>query len=221
MEHLIDLISQEFTLAKYNYLEGGIWKHSIHNDFWVIVLVEGDYDLEKLQEEKYESLEKFRMDYPSSEKSTSLLILQLLHNDYEKNYKRVIDDENNVFYFKKYVIQYSEAEWIEAMSLLENGQSLGKILMQTDVFERVKQDANSGNALLYTVAHKLPFIMMRAERKSYAPNPSFSFNEDLQPLFESIEQFPDMHGKTPNVNELMVASQFIDQLIKNENNEQD
>ena len=101
-----------------------------------------------------------------------------------------------------------------------DGQSLGEILMKAEVFERVKQDAKSGNALLYTVAHKLPFIMMRAERKPYTPNPSFSFNAELQPLFDLIELFPDMQGKSPNENELNNASQFIDQLINNEDNEQ-
>ena len=70
MEHLIDLINHEFSVANYESLGNGLWKHRIHNDFWLIAQIEGDYDLEKLQEEMYEKLVTFRKDYPSSEKST-------------------------------------------------------------------------------------------------------------------------------------------------------
>lgn len=220
MEHLIDLINSEFVTARYESLGGGLWKHKTYNDFWQIVQVEGDYDLDKMQEDIFAGLESFRKDYPSSEKCTSMLIVQRV-KDEEKKPQRMIEDENNVYYFKKYVIQYTEEEWNEAKKMLsDEGRSLGELLMQTEVFERVKHDEKSANRLLYTVAHKLPFIMMRAERKPYDPNPTITVDAGLQSLFERIEDFKDMEGRTATDEELAAASVFIDQWINEESNEQ-
>lgn len=221
MEHLIDLINHEFETARYDSLDDGIWKHKQYNDFWVILQVAGSYDLDKLQEEVFANLEGLRRDFPSSEKSTSMLIIQRVADEATKDPQRVIADENNVYYFKKYVIQYTEEEWKEAKNLLsDEGRSLGELLMQTEVFERVKHDEKSANRLLYTVAHKLPFIMMRAERKPYDPNPTIRVDARLQSLFERIENFKDMDGRTATDEELAAASVFIDQWINEESNEQ-
>jgi len=221
VEHLIELINSEFETAQYESFRNGLWKHKQYNDFWVILQVVGNYDLEKLQEEVFASLEGLRRDFPSSEKSTSMLIVQCVADDVTKDPQRVIADENNVYYFKKYVIQYTEEEWKEANKLLTNdGRSLGELLMQPEVFERVKQDEKSANRLLYTVAHKLPFIMMRAERKPYNPNPTITVDAGLQSLFERIEDFKDMEGRTATDEELAAASVFIDQWINEENDEQ-
>lgn len=221
MEHLIDLINHEFETARYDSLDDGIWKHKQYNDFWVIQQVAGNYDLDKLQEEVFANLEGLRRDFPSSEKSTSMLIVQRVGDEATKDPQRVIADENNVYYFKKYVIQYTEEEWEEANKLLTNdGRSLGELLMQTEVFERVKQDEKNANRLLYTVAHKLPFIMMRAERKPYDPNPTITVEAGLQSLYERIENFKDMEGRIATDEELAAATAFIDQWINDENDEQ-
>ena len=221
MENLIDLINHEFETAQYVELSDKIWKHEKYNDFWVILSVEGDYDLDKLQEDVFAGLEGLRRDFPSSEKSTSMLIVQRVGDEATKDPQRVIADENNVYYFKKYVIQYTEEEWKEANKLLTNdGRSLGELLMQPEVFERVKQDEKSANRLLYTVAHKLPFIMMRAERKPYDPNPTITVDAGLQCLYERIENFKDMEGRTATDEELAAATAFIDQWINEESNEQ-
>lgn len=219
MENLIDLIYNEFKIAQYEEIGRGIWKHQVYNDFWVIVNLDGDYELDKLQEEIFARLDGVRKEYPSSEKSTSLLIIQWVGSNEEKNPQRVIEDENNVYYFKKYVIQYTESEWNEAKSLIDETRSLGELLMETEVFEQVKQNVNSANKLLYTVAHKLPFIMMRAERKPYDPNPNITVGADLQHLLERIDEFRDMQGRNATEDELIEASTFIDKWINEGNNE--
>lgn len=219
MEHLIDLIYNEFKIAQYEEIGQGIWKHRQYNDFWVIVNLEGDYELDGLQEEIFAMLDGVRKEYPSSEKSTSLLIVQQVGSNEEKNSQKVIEDENNVYYFKKYVIQYTESEWSEAKTLIDEDRSLGELLMETEVFEQVKQNVNSANKLLYTVAHKLPFIMMRAERKPYDPNPIITVGAELQHLLERIDEFRDMQGRNATEDELIEASTFIDKWINEGNNE--
>ena len=219
MENLIDLIHNEFKIAQYEEIGQRIWKHLEYNDFWVTVNLEGEYELDKLQEDIFASLEGVRKDFPSSEKSTSLLIIQRVGSNAEKNPHRVIEDENNVYYFKKYVIQYTEVEWNEVKTLIDEGRSLGELLMETEVFEQLKQNENSANRLLYTVAHKLPFIMMRAERKPYDPNPNITVGAELQHLLERIDEFRDMQGRNATEDELIEASTFIDQWISEGNNE--
>ena len=203
MENLIDLIYNEFKIAQYEEIGQRIWKHLAYNDFWVTISLEGEYELYKLQEDIFASLEGVRKDFPSSEKSTSLLIIQRVGSNAEKNPHRVIEDENNVYYFKKYVIQYTEVEWNEVKTLIDEGRSLGELLMETEVFEQLKQNVNSANRLLYTVAHKLPFIMMRAERKPYDPNPNITVGAELQHLLERIDEFRDMQGRNSTEDELI------------------
>ena len=219
MENLIDLIHNEFKIAQYEEIEQRIWKHLAYNDFWVTVSLEGEYELDKLQEDIFASLEGVRKGFPSSEKSTSLLIIQRVGSNAEKNPHRVIEDENNVYYFKKYVIQYTEVEWNEVKTLIDEGRSLGELLMETEVFEQLKQNVKSANRLLYTIAHKLPFIMMRAERKPYDPNPNITVVAELQHLLERIDEFRDMQGRNATEEELIEASTFIDQWINEGNNE--
>lgn len=221
MENLIDLIKSEFENAQYSPIGDRLWKHTVHSDFWVIKDVIGDYDLEVLQEEIFAGLAGLRKDYPASEKNTSLLILQKVESAENKTPQQVIENENDVYYFKKYVIQYTDAEWSAAKAIVQQeGVSLGRLLMKTDVFEAIKRDKNSANHLLYTVAHKLPFVMMLAERRPYDPNPEITVGAELQGLFERIEGFRDMESKNASEEEMAAASAFIDQWINEDRDEQ-
>lgn len=211
---MIDLITYEFKMAGYGQLSDRIWKHKEYNDFWMIYPICGLYDVEELQEQVYSNLEIFRKKFPESEKSFSLLILQQIEEEKMRNHQKVIDDENDIYYFKKYVIQYTDDEWKAAQTLTDKDfKGLGELLMRTSVFELVKKDENSPFNLLYTIAHKLPFVMMHVERKEYDPNPVISISPELQPLFEWIESLPDMEDKNPSNDELQAAHYVIDQLI--------
>lgn len=218
---MIDLIANEFERARYCALTDRIWKHQEFDDFWVICPIGGGYDIDVLQEDIYNNLVGLRKEYPASDKSTSLLILQKLENNTQKNYQRVIDDENNIFYFKKYVIQFTEAEWDAAKRLITaDFNGLGDLLMQTEAFEHVKQNEQSPYHLLYTIAHKLPFVMMNVEKKEYDPNPVISISDELQPVFAWIEGLPDMAGKNATEAEILSAHDVIDQWINANNHEQ-
>lgn len=220
MENMIELINNEFVKAGYNLLSDRLWKHCCFDDFWVISTICGDYNIEELQENVYKNLEPLRKDFPVSEKSTSLLILQNLDDVSQHNNQKAIDDENNIYFFKKYVIQYTNDEWDAAYSMITQGYSgLGDLLMKTEVFEQVKQRENSPYHLLYTIAHKLPFVMMHVERKEYDPNPVININEELQSLFNWIEELPDMDGRNPDKAEIEAAQTAIEQWISNNNHE--
>jgi len=214
VESMIELIDKEFDQAGYKQLGERLWKHQEFDDFWMICPIAGAYDIEELQENVYRSLEELRKDYLASEKCTSLLILQEIGGDNERNYQKVIDDENNVFYFKKYVIQYTAEEWGAAKALIPaTFHGLGELLMRTEVFEHVKLNEHSPYHLLYAIAHKLPFVMMYAEPKEYEPCPSFAFGGELQTLFEWVEGIPNLTGNNPTDAEMQLARNAIDQLI--------
>lgn len=222
MEYLINLIRSEFEVAQYLPLdkEGLWWKHEDYNDFWLICPVEGDYDLEALQEQIYADLAPLRKDYPESEKSTSLLILQLVKDHCRKNPQQIIDVENNVYYFKKYVIQFTPEDWKATQQAIPTDfQNLGQMLMRPDVFEQIKSDENSPFYLLYTIAHKLPFVMMKAERRDYNPTPAFAFNAELQPVFALTEGVSDMVGRNASDEELIAAKAMVTRYINTEGNE--
>lgn len=221
MEHMIELINSEFAKAGYEALTNWFWKHREFNDFWTICTICGDYNIDELQEKVYNNLDSFRKTFPESEKSTSLLILQNLDDEAQRNYQKVIDAENNIYFFKKYVIQYTDNEWGAAHSLISQGfNGLGELLMKTEVFEKVKLHDNSPYNLLYNIAHKLPFVMMHVERKEYDPNPIININEELLSLFNWIEELPDMVGINPDNAEIEAAQTAIDQWISNNNHEQ-
>lgn len=222
MEYMIDLIRSEFELAQYKQLdkEGLLWKHKDYNDFWQICVVEGDFDIDVLQEQIFADLTPLRKDIPESEKSTSLLILQLVHDVKGKEPQQVIDVENNVYYFKKYVIQFTREDWEATRQVIPaDFQNLGQVLMRPDVFEHIKHDENNPYRLLYTIAHKLPFVMMQAERRDYNPIPALVFDVDLQPIFAWTEEMMDMTGRNVSDEELIAAKAAINSFINAEENE--
>ena len=217
MEHLINLIRSEFEIAQYFPLDdkGLLWKHKEYSDFWIICEIKGEFELEGLQEQIYGDLASLRKDFPECEKSMSLLILNHQEKTEDRNLKQVIDGENNVYYFKKYIIQYTTDEWTSVKDLLPAGyRNLGNMLMDSDIFEQVRNSDNSPYHLLYTVAHKLPFVMMKVERKEYNPNPVFIINQELQSVFLLEEGLPDLSGRTPSEEDIQAANDAIDSWIK-------
>jgi len=125
--------------------------------------------------------------------------------------RKVIEEENDVFYFKKYVIEYTDKEWEEAKTVLPvDYQGLGLLLMYSDVFDHVKAHKDSPYSLLYQVAHKLPFTMMRAEKKSYEPVQDIRVDETLLATFQWVESLSDPVAENPTEEEVLVASDAID-----------
>lgn len=169
METLNDSILEEFTKAQYELVKSErhlILKHREYGDFWVIHECES-FDID-IQNEIYDSCKSSLSSYNDADKNTSLLVLLQVKTVDENLKKHIIEIENDPFYFKKYVLVYTLKDWEELKPLLA-GKELSDYLMQPSVFESLKKE-DSSNAigkyhLLYSIAHKLPFVMINVEAK--------------------------------------------------------
>lgn len=169
---MIDLILKEFKCAGYEKLSISdnnllVLKHKSKSDFWIIV---NDFDLEN-QSDFYVKNQILFHTYKEAEKNTSLLILKVSEqiNDSEKEWR--IEVENNQFYFKKYVLYYSEEDKNSLLTILENNEvkQISSFLMIKNNFDELKKekDEKGPYTLLYSIAHKLPFIMMKITKVDY------------------------------------------------------
>ncbi|MBR1461766.1 MAG: hypothetical protein IJ604_00075 [Prevotella sp.] len=218
---MIDLISREFEIAGYRLIGEGLWKHEQFCDYWKVCTVNGITQLEPLQEQVYLELEGLRREQPESEKCTSLLILRNVEQETDKDLRRVIDEENNSYYFKKYVIEFTSQEWDASLEKIPaDYQDLGTLLMNTAVFDHLKHHEDSPYFLLYKIAHKLPFCMMRAEKKPYTPNEPISVRDDLKETLDWIEALPDPVNSAPSQEELEAAERVIDELLRKAKDEE-
>ena len=98
--------------------------------------------------------------HKEAEKNTSLLVLLEVEQISEGILETIIEIENDPFYFKKYVLAYttkSSKETIEKIS----PENFSSMLMQPESFKALKDEADSSGPyhLLYSIAHKLPFLM--------------------------------------------------------------
>lgn len=216
MENLTDLIFQEFQKAGYGSKDGFLWKHQSYIDFWIVFHVKGDYLLSKLQEDIYERMEEVRTREPEMEKNTSLLILNLV-DEAGKNRQRIIEDENDVYVFKKYVIQYTQQEWVDVKELIEKENvPYEELLMRADLFDRMRANQNGSLSLLYTIAHKLPFVTMTVTKKDYEISDEVRIQEDLKGLLDWVDAIGAPERKTASENEINAVKNAVASMINEE-----
>lgn len=216
MENLTDLIFQEFEKAGYKSQDGLLWKHQIYMDFWVVIRVEGKYELGKLQEDIYEKTEVEREREPEMEKNTSLLILNLV-DETGKNRQRIIEDENDVYVYKKYVIQYTQQEWDELKGLMDHEDvPYDELLMRADLFERMKADHKGSMSLLYTIAHKLPFVTMTVAKKDYNISEEVHVKVELEGLLAWVDSIDAPERKTATEDEITGVKNAVASIINEE-----
>ena len=210
---MTDLIFQEFEKAGYRSKDGLIWKHQTYMDFWIVVCVEGEFNLSKLQEEFYEKLTAEREQEPEMEKNTSLLILNLV-DEAGKNRQRIIEDENDVYVYKKYVIQYTRQEWDDLKVLMNHeGVPYGELLMRADLFEKMRSDHNGSMSLFYTIAHKLPFVTMTVTKKDYEISEEVHVQADLEGLLTWVDSIGTPERKTASEGEINAVKNAIASMI--------
>ena len=216
MVNLIDLIFQEFEKAGYRSKDGLLWKHHAYLDFWIVVCAEGVYNLSKLQEEFYEKLAAEREQEPEMEKNTSLLILNLV-DEAGKNRQRIIEDENDVYVYKKYVIQYTRQEWDDLKGLIEReGVPYDELLMKAELFEMMRADHNGSISLLYTIAHKLPFVTMTVTKKDYEFSEEVQVQADLENVLAWVDSIGAPERKTASEGEINAVKNAIASIINEE-----
>ena len=221
MANLIDLIYTEFKKAGYVSSDNFLWQHNKYKDFWVVLEIDGDYDLETQQNLTYDRLLDERVKEPELEKNTSLLILNKVEK-FKKSQKKVIEEENDEFVFKKYVIQYTEEEWISLKDqIADNHESIGKLIMNTSFFEVLKRDPNGEMRLLYSIAHKLPFVTMDVTKRDYNVSQDLQLSDRVTDTLRWVDSIPKSQKKNPKDEELDVVKKQIEEIVLKEINAKD
>ena len=151
-------------------------KHKDYADFWIIKDSVNEFKLEE-QETIADKAKTTFAQHKEAEKNRSLLVLLEVEQISEGILDTIIEIENDPFYFKKYVLAYTKCskETINVFS----PENFSSILMRPESFRALKDEAESSGPhhLLYSIAHKLPFIMTDVKMQDvtllsnqYAPN---------------------------------------------------
>ena len=217
MENLIDLIFREFEREGYKSSNNGLlWKHQTYKDYWVVYNLEGDYNLHNIQQWVLKEIVKERAQEPEMEKNTSLLVVNRVEKGKMKQ-ERIIVDENNVYYFKKYILQYTEEEWVKIKDLFPDASTpIGNLLMSTEFFEEVKKDKDCPESLLYRIAHKLPFVSLSVFKKEYDLPDVLSVSEELADTLLWVDNMPMWEGKNPNERDMNNVVNVVKEFVGNE-----
>lgn len=164
-------------------------KHKDYADFWIIKDAVDEFKLEEQEtianmvnanEEKSPFHQRIE-----AEKNTSLLVLLKVRQISEDILDTIIEIENDPFYFKKYVLAYtteSSKETIEKFS----PENFSPMLMQPKSFKALKDEADSSGPyhLLYSIAHKLPFLMTDVQvHDTTLLSNQYTPSEELQDTF--------------------------------------
>lgn len=159
-----------------------VLKHSVYNDFWILT---SEFDINERQKQLSAVYnDNVCSEYPSAFKNTSLLYVKKQNIvDLDKEDKCIIEVENNPYYFKKYVLAYTDVafnNFIKLFEIRKNEFSISKELMKKDNFEKLKEENSFGPYhLLYSIAHKLPFAVIDVMLKKFdSGEPVFTEEED-------------------------------------------
>lgn len=212
MENLIDLIFQEFIAAGYQRIDDVLWRHSMNTDFWIVVEIEGEYDLSKLQPEMYERLSEFRAREPEMEKNTSMLIINRVEGQ-NKNVERVIADENDVYVFKKYILQYTLDDWNALKQQVDLNNPLNELLMTPEVLDNVKKNQACPISLLYQIAHKLPFVTINVRKKKFIIEDTVMVPNEMQSLLDWVNTINDWEGRNPDERDIQTVKSEVERVI--------
>lgn len=212
---MTDLIFREFEKAGYMHADKLLWMHMSYTDFWVVLAIDGEYDLEKEQNHIYDNFSEMRKTEPEMEKNTSLLILNRVGVE-GRNRGRVIADENDVYLFKKYVIQYSQEEWESIRSVIEDGAPLCDLLMKEEHFASLKEAPSSPLSLLYNIAHKLPFVTMNVTKKEYDISDELKVPGKMESMLMWVDEIPKWERKSPTDDDIDAVKRAIERMITEE-----
>ena len=218
MENMIDLILNEFGIANYHLLKNKQGKFLLTNeansDFWIIL---SDYDVAvDKQQELFELYRQEMKEYSTAEKNTSILILKCISHFDEEIKAWAVETENDKYYFKKYVLLYTQKAWdsLNNEILVAPKKKLSDYLIDSSVFENLKNDSSDGPyTLLYGIAHKLPFLLLEMEKSklelSYPTNWATDENKETN---EWVDGIPDKDNEIDD---------YIDKLLNSIDHEQD
>ena len=178
MVNFIDFLCECFKAYGYELCwqsqgwEYMVLKHREYNDFWILST---EFDAIKRQSLVFDDYKEIVCSkYPSALKNTSFLYVKKQDTiELTKQDKSIIEIENNPYYFKKYVLAYTDLAFREFVNLFSTNDgelSLSKVLMKEGNFEKLKAEKSYGAYhLLYSIAHKLPFVVVDVMQKKFEP----------------------------------------------------
>ena len=193
MRTMLELICSEFERWGYSLkmeFDGNIlFASNVGFDYWIVC---SNIDVIPSQKSLYDKLEEFKCEFEYIEKNITLLLL--IDNEGDLKSIDTIKVENNKSYFKKFVLQYTEKSVSELNNILTENKvdSIADLLLSEQYFTQLKYDSQTlnGVTLLYSIAHKLPFIPIKSITKEKSKiNLNFSSLE-LDDLFKWVNQAP-------------------------------
>lgn len=204
-ENIKDIILKSVFTSEHfvaDYVKGcdcWVLKHidnSIH-DYWIISY---DFDINN-QEKLFKNIHRTEIaEDPTFNKNLSLLFVKKMDNiDLSTIDESIIDIENDPYYFKKYVLAYTQESSQQLFKLLSedfSGISLSDIMMMSESFKKLQEEKSFGPYhLLYSLAHKIPFLTMDIKPKNYDDVAKLTIEEDDKPLMDSIEGINSNNGE--------------------------
>ncbi|MBR6124153.1 hypothetical protein IKQ19_11265 [Candidatus Saccharibacteria bacterium] len=167
MENIKDFIEQLFFHADYKLekKEFNIYYHSKFTDFWIIV---DSFSLEE-QSTLFDEIKKIKNQFQGFERNLSILILNRKNSEKYLSEDSCIEIENDPFYFKKNVLSYTQEDADKLISKVKP-KEFSKKLFNEEFFKSVENgNPESSNEfyLAYSIAQKLPFVIMDIEKKEY------------------------------------------------------
>ena len=193
MKTMLELICSEFEKWGYTLLkemDGALlYASNVGYDYWVIC---SNIDIITVQKSLFDHIKEYSGELDFVEKNITLLLL--IDNDGELRNLDSIRVENNKSYFKKFVLRYTSNSVTNLIKLLEDKGvgSIANLLLSEQCFNTIKNGSRSMSevSLLYSIAHKLPFIPVISETKERSVVDFHFSSPELCELFEWVEKAP-------------------------------
>lgn len=183
------------------------------HDYWLFLT---DFSLDE-QSKIAQNLKEDVINEPAFLKNISILYVRRQDSiDLSKVDNETLEIENDPYYFKKYVLPYTEEAESELKSTLDGlhypDRSIADILMDKEVFKKLKgENAFGAYHLLYAISHKLPFITMNVEQKDFDDVVDFKVKPDsYQLLLDQIKDITEDNAED-------VMKKLIEKEDENEN----
>lgn len=188
MEEIICNIFQQFNYKRHGESNSfTMFKHKEWADFWIIVSLN---NLINFHQEEYHSaiIDKFKADKELEKNMSMVILLECTTIDSEVKH-RIIDLENDPYYFKKYIIAYTKEDVEEFQRYVDAKDNVLDKIMSSDMFDGLKRESRDkrvgGVHLLYSLSHKLPFLMTNVKLKeNKLPNKYHPHSNNMKELYE-------------------------------------
>lgn len=213
MENINDIIINEFN--EWGYAQVGevdvrpFFNKVNDTDYWLVSNVLDDFNN---QGRIFDIIMEQSTDMKFVEKNLSLLLLVDMDDPNNKK-NDAIEIENEKSYFKKYVLKYNQESVKGLIDIIneKKAKSIAELILDNQCFNKLQSDIGqlTPNTLLYSIAHKLPFIMINTTPIART-GVDLIITKDLNSLMQWVANAP---------NDTIEIEKYINDSIDNEVNE--